>query len=162
MAHSTVSVNQLVTEEFKRPCCIRGYHVYQEIWTAAGGEEQVCEREPDNSHDCLLCCGTAFATSRLARAIACDGIDSDKGPLGFMIQARTPSCSQCGEWWHFLDCKYFIALIIRYRKCFEYFNFQTPLHIQKCFNAEIFPNYGTVINSKYLKKCAYTENDLEK
>ena len=30
----------------------------------------------------LLLSVVAFATSRLARAIACDGIDSDKGPLG--------------------------------------------------------------------------------
>ena len=69
MLQDTVSVNQLVMEEFERPCCIRGYHVYQEIWTAAVGEELVCEREPDNSHD------------RYAIMIACDGIDSDKGPL---------------------------------------------------------------------------------
>ena len=38
-------------EEFERPCCIRGYHVCHEIWTAAVGEELVCEREPDNSHN---------------------------------------------------------------------------------------------------------------
>ena len=38
-------------DEFERPCCIRGYHVYQEVWVAAVGEELVCEREPDNSHD---------------------------------------------------------------------------------------------------------------
>ena len=30
----------------------------------------------------LLLSVVAFAISRLARAIACDGIDSDKGPLG--------------------------------------------------------------------------------
>ena len=80
MAHSTVSVNQLVMKEFERPCCNRGYHVYQEIWTAAVDEELVCEREPDNSHDRYAV--VAFATSRLAKTIACDGIDSDKGPLG--------------------------------------------------------------------------------
>ena len=72
-------------EEFERPCCIRGYHVYQAVWTAAVGEELVCEREPHNSHDRygprFLLLSVAFATSRLARAIACDGIDSDKGLL---------------------------------------------------------------------------------
>ena len=30
----------------------------------------------------LLLSVVAFATSELARAIACDGIDSDSGPLG--------------------------------------------------------------------------------
>ena len=75
-----MNVNHLVMKEFERPCCIRGCHVYQEIWTAAVGEELVCEREPDNSHNRYVV--VAFATLRLARAIACDGIDSDKGPLG--------------------------------------------------------------------------------
>ena len=39
-------------EEFERTCCIRGYHVYKEIWEAAVGEEPVCAREPHNSHNC--------------------------------------------------------------------------------------------------------------
>ena len=38
-------------EEFEKPCCIRGYHIYQEVWAAAVGEELVCERETDNSYD---------------------------------------------------------------------------------------------------------------
>ena len=33
------------------PCCVRGYHVYQAIWTAAIGEELLCEREPTNAVD---------------------------------------------------------------------------------------------------------------
>ena len=48
----TVNVKQLIMEEFERSCCIRGYHIYQEVWTAAVGEELVCEREPHNSQDC--------------------------------------------------------------------------------------------------------------
>ena len=31
--------------------CVRGYHVYQRIWTAAVGEVLHCEREPTNSGD---------------------------------------------------------------------------------------------------------------
>ena len=38
-------------EEFEKPCCIRGYHIYEEVWVAAVGEELVCERETDNSYD---------------------------------------------------------------------------------------------------------------
>ena len=72
----TVNVKQLIMEEFERPCCIRGYHIYHEVWTVAVGEELVV-REPHNSHDRY-----AVATSILARTIACDGIDCNKGPLG--------------------------------------------------------------------------------
>lgn len=38
-------------DERDLPCCVRGYHVYQAIWTAAIGEELVCEREPTNAVD---------------------------------------------------------------------------------------------------------------
>ena len=38
-------------EEFEKPCCIQGYHIYQEVWAAAVGEELVCEREMDHSYD---------------------------------------------------------------------------------------------------------------
>ena len=35
----------------ERACCVRGYHVYKEIWEAAVGEILVCEREPRNAAD---------------------------------------------------------------------------------------------------------------
>ena len=38
-------------EFFERNCCIRGYHVYKEVWEAAVGEALVCEREPENASD---------------------------------------------------------------------------------------------------------------
>ena len=38
-------------EELERVCCIRGYHVYKEIWEAATGEVLICERELHNSRD---------------------------------------------------------------------------------------------------------------
>ena len=38
-------------EEFERAVCIRGYHVYKDIWDAAVGEELLCEREPLNAQD---------------------------------------------------------------------------------------------------------------
>ena len=38
-------------EELERDCCIRGYHVYKEIWEAAAGEVLRCEREPQNVRD---------------------------------------------------------------------------------------------------------------
>ena len=32
-------------------CCVRGYHVYKDIWAAAIGEELECSREPTNMAD---------------------------------------------------------------------------------------------------------------
>ena len=37
--------------EYERACCVRGYHVYQDIWEAAVGEVLECEREPRNVKD---------------------------------------------------------------------------------------------------------------
>ena len=38
-------------EDCFRLACIRGYHVYKEVWEAAAGEMLICEREPRNVHD---------------------------------------------------------------------------------------------------------------
>ena len=35
-------------EEFRRDCCIRGYHVYKEMWEATAGEMLRCVGEPHN------------------------------------------------------------------------------------------------------------------
>ena len=34
--------------EKEMACCVRGYHIYKHIWTAAIGEVLVCSREPTN------------------------------------------------------------------------------------------------------------------
>ena len=31
--------------------CVRGYHVYKDIWTTAIGETLICSREPSNTSD---------------------------------------------------------------------------------------------------------------
>ena len=33
------------------PSCVRGYHVYKDIWAAAVGELLTCSREPTNAND---------------------------------------------------------------------------------------------------------------
>ena len=38
-----------IMEELSRLSCVRGYHVYQDVWDAAIGEILTCEREPSNS-----------------------------------------------------------------------------------------------------------------
>ena len=42
---------EITMETFERELCVRGYHVYQRIWTAAVGEVLHCEREPTNIRD---------------------------------------------------------------------------------------------------------------
>ena len=36
---------------FECDSCVRGYHVYQSIWSAAVGESLTCRREPLNPQD---------------------------------------------------------------------------------------------------------------
>ena len=38
-------------DAYEQYSCICGYHIYQEIWTAAVGETLVCERETNNNQD---------------------------------------------------------------------------------------------------------------
>ena len=46
-----VEVKVLKMEELSRVSCIRGYHVYKDVWDAAIGEVLVCERETHNVKD---------------------------------------------------------------------------------------------------------------
>ena len=50
----------------KKVTCVRGYHVYKDIWAAAIGEELVCGR----------------VVWKVANAIAADGRLADRNPLG--------------------------------------------------------------------------------
>ena len=40
-----------MASEFTVESCVRGYHVYQERWTAVIGEVLSCRREPGNASD---------------------------------------------------------------------------------------------------------------
>ena len=42
-------------EEFRVDVCVRGQHIYKDIWYAVVGEVLVCEREPNNFQDRLCC-----------------------------------------------------------------------------------------------------------
>lgn len=37
--------------EYEMASCVRGYHVYKEIWEAVIRERLVCERQPENQRD---------------------------------------------------------------------------------------------------------------
>ena len=38
-------------EEFRVDVCVRGYHIYKDIWYAVVGKVIIFDREPNNSHD---------------------------------------------------------------------------------------------------------------
>ena len=38
-------------ETFQMEACVRGYHVYKELWEAVVAEELECQRERDNLYD---------------------------------------------------------------------------------------------------------------
>ena len=57
-------------ETFESESCVRGYHIYQELWEAAIGEDLECQRERGNTAD-------AYAVSVLS-----EGIEEDSDPLG--------------------------------------------------------------------------------
>ena len=60
-------------EIFERKCCIRGYHVYKEVWEAVVEESLVCEREPENASDRYARCGCEKGNiiGNLPRKVSC-------------------------------------------------------------------------------------------
>ena len=40
--------------EKEMACCVRGYHVYKDMWAAAIGEVLVCSKEPTNTEKISL------------------------------------------------------------------------------------------------------------
>ena len=38
-------------ECFRKESCVRGYHIYRELWEAAIGENLACQRECGNATD---------------------------------------------------------------------------------------------------------------
>ena len=43
-----------MVHEKEMACCVRGYHVYKDLWAAAFGEVLVCNREPTNTEKISL------------------------------------------------------------------------------------------------------------
>lgn len=51
LASGWCAIEKQSMEEFEVPWCIRGYHIYKDIWHAAIGQHLSCRREPDNTSD---------------------------------------------------------------------------------------------------------------
>ena len=58
-------------ETIEKECCVRGYHVYKNIWDASIGEELACQREPSNGVDCYEV-AAQFLTVTFSTFIATD------------------------------------------------------------------------------------------
>ena len=58
-------------DTMEKECCIRGYHVYSDVWEAAIDEELYCKRELSNTADR---CAVA--------SMADDWMIADSGPSG--------------------------------------------------------------------------------
>ena len=41
----------MATAVFEKWSCVRGYHVYEDMWAAPIGEKLVCKREMNTRHD---------------------------------------------------------------------------------------------------------------
>ena len=44
-------VIKMVVSEFEYESCIRGYHIYEDMWSSTVGEHLICERETLNLTD---------------------------------------------------------------------------------------------------------------
>ena len=46
-----VANDNAIVVRYQKALCLRGYHMYKEIWEAATCETLVCVAEPANSHN---------------------------------------------------------------------------------------------------------------
>ena len=60
--------------EYERDCCVRGYHVYHEIWEAAVGEVLACERQLRNAAD--RCAVSVKKDGTIYRTLTEEGVAS--------------------------------------------------------------------------------------
>ena len=85
---------ELAMERFCIDSCVRGYHVYSDIWSASVGEELPCEREDGNSADpfavAIFWAAVTDFTSLLTSARTLGAIVPDRGPL----ESRTSSAGR--------------------------------------------------------------------
>ena len=60
-------------ESFQKESCVRGYHIYRELWEAAIREDLACQRERGNATDAYAVSVTKDGTivGHLPRRISC-------------------------------------------------------------------------------------------
>ena len=51
LLHAHVASMAAAQADVSKRSCVKGYHVYKDIWTPPIGEELVCHREQRNAHD---------------------------------------------------------------------------------------------------------------
>ena len=81
-------------EDYERDLCVRGFHVYCDVWEAAIGEVFDCEREPGNAKDR---CAVAVKKDTTAMLRKISHICSL-----FLRQGESVQCTVTGRRWYFL------------------------------------------------------------
>ena len=97
-------------EELSGVSCIRGYHVYKDIWDAAIGEVLVCEREPRNVEDRY-----AIAVKKDETVIGHLPRNLSRVCSHFIRRRGTIDCSVTGPPWIWQTVSRFEVLSYRYR-----------------------------------------------
>jgi len=77
--------------EFSVPGIVRGYHVYQRIWTPFVGERATTVREPDNEHDryavAVLEDETLCTVGHLPREISASWVPVSSGSFSLSLSS---------------------------------------------------------------------------
>ena len=117
-------------EELRRELCIRGHHIYKNIWNPVVGEVLVCEGESHNAADWY------FA------AIAKGGV-----VVGHLPRKLAKLCLLflAKRWYNTLHSDWNVVVNFRCRKIFVLLIFRYQQAIRKYMNTENFPIYGTVL-----------------
>ena len=142
-------------EEFRRDCCIHGYHVYKEMWEAAAGEVLECMKEPHNVQGRYAVTakknGNNHGTKVVKSVFVLLVTRGVRHPVQWLGREDTPQiCTSC--WTYFVYCAqkctcYFCTVNYRCFNKFHELNFCCSLALRKYFNNKIFPNYGRICMS---------------
>ena len=81
-----------MTSSFSISLVVRGYHVYQDVWSTRVGEQLTCDREPGNHHD-------TFAVAIKKDNVTLGHVPRCIFPVCFIFlrQGRTISCTVTGH-----------------------------------------------------------------
>ncbi len=151
--------------EYEIACCIRGYHVYHEMWEAAVGEVVVCEIELRNATDRYAAAvkrGTEWLSDTYRERcgmFACFSWGKRQSPLGSEVHLSVeeePSHDIKASYMEVLNCMHMrtdhmhnVDIIIRC-KISLVLSFRGLWQPRKNFTNENFPIYGTAISFVFI------------
>ena len=74
-------------------CCVRGYHVYKDVWAATVGEVLACRREPSNASD-------RYAIAVLKRGSIIGHLPRKISKVCLFLRGGCICCTVTGEYGH--------------------------------------------------------------